>query len=53
MSMPELRICLEVDAAGLAAARRTDEHVAEMLQILESFEASLEAPEASADGPGV
>lgn len=53
LAMLELRIVLEVEAAGLAAARRTDAHLAEMRHILDSFQASLNASqEASADTVG-
>jgi GntR family transcriptional regulator, transcriptional repressor for pyruvate dehydrogenase complex len=38
LSMMELRISLEVEAAALAAARRADAHVAELKKILERFE---------------
>jgi GntR family transcriptional repressor for pyruvate dehydrogenase complex len=49
LAMLELRIVLEVEAAGLAAARRSEAHLVEMRSILESFEASLAASaEASA-----
>jgi DNA-binding FadR family transcriptional regulator len=53
LAMLELRIVLEVEAAGLAAARRTEAHLADMRQILDTFEASLAASaEASADTVG-
>ena len=53
LAMLELRIVLEVEAAGLAAARRSEAHLAEMRKILDSFQASLEASaEASADTVG-
>jgi GntR family transcriptional regulator, transcriptional repressor for pyruvate dehydrogenase complex len=52
LAMLELRIVLEVEAAGLAAARRTDAHLTEMRHILDSFEASLNAAEASTDSVG-
>ncbi len=38
----ELRICLESEAAGLAAARRTDEQLANMREALDQFRAALE-----------
>ncbi|WP_454688455.1 FadR/GntR family transcriptional regulator [Achromobacter aloeverae] len=37
----ELRICLESEAAGLAAARRTDEQLAQMREALDQFRAAL------------
>ncbi|OWT79243.1 FadR/GntR family transcriptional regulator [Achromobacter sp. HZ28] len=37
----ELRICLESEAAGLAAARRTDEQLAHMREALDQFRAAL------------
>jgi DNA-binding FadR family transcriptional regulator len=43
LAMLELRITLEVDAAGLAAARRTDTHVEKMRVSLEAFEACHKA----------
>jgi len=39
----ELRICLESEAAGLAAGRRTDAQLAEMRLALDEFRRSLEA----------
>lgn len=41
----ELRISLESEAAGLAAARRTEEHLLEMRRALAAFEESLAAGE--------
>jgi DNA-binding FadR family transcriptional regulator len=38
----ELRIALETEAAGLAAARRTDEHIKAMRSALDQFEAALQ-----------
>jgi len=37
----ELRICLESEAAGLAASRRTDEQLAHMREALDQFRAAL------------
>jgi len=37
----ELRICLESEAAGLAASRRTDEQLADMREALDQFRAAL------------
>jgi GntR family transcriptional regulator, transcriptional repressor for pyruvate dehydrogenase complex len=42
MAMLELRISLEAEAAGLAAARRSEEHLAEMRRALATFEANIE-----------
>jgi GntR family transcriptional regulator, transcriptional repressor for pyruvate dehydrogenase complex len=44
MAMLELRITLETEAAGLAAARRSEEHLAEMRRALDLFEANIEDP---------
>jgi DNA-binding FadR family transcriptional regulator len=41
LAMLELRISLETEAAGLAAARRTDERLDEMRQALNCFRANL------------
>jgi GntR family transcriptional repressor for pyruvate dehydrogenase complex len=38
----ELRASLETDAAGLAAARRTDQHLRDMRRAIEAFEAGIE-----------
>lgn len=39
----ELRICLESEAAGLAAARRSGEHLRAMRQALDDFKTALDA----------
>ena len=39
LAMLELRVTLEVDAAGLAAARRTEKHLAKMRKALDAFDA--------------
>jgi DNA-binding FadR family transcriptional regulator len=49
LAMLELRIVLEVEAAGLAAARRSEADLTEMRKTLESYQASLKA---SADTVG-
>lgn len=41
MEILELRIALETEAAGLAAVRRTDEHVHKLRQILDDFASNL------------
>jgi DNA-binding FadR family transcriptional regulator len=41
MVILELRICLESEAAGLAAQRRTDEQLIEMREALDQFRAAL------------
>jgi DNA-binding FadR family transcriptional regulator len=43
LAMLELRISLEVEAAALAAARRSEAHVVELRQIIEQFEANRAA----------
>jgi DNA-binding FadR family transcriptional regulator len=43
LAMLELRIGLEVEAAGLAAARRSDAQVAEMEEILDRFDRNWQA----------
>lgn len=47
IAMLELRISLETEAAGLAALRRSDEHLAQMHAAVESFEANLSNGESS------
>ncbi|KAF1021416.1 MAG: HTH-type transcriptional regulator LutR [Paracidovorax wautersii] len=47
MAVLEFRISIESEAAGLAAARRTDRHLADMRQALQAFERSVEE-----HGPG-
>ncbi len=42
ISVLELRISLETEAAGLAAQRRTDHHLEAMRQALEGFESAIE-----------
>ncbi len=42
ISVLELRISLETEAAGLAAQRRTDAHLAVMRSALETFEAAIQ-----------
>ncbi len=42
LAMLELRVSLETAAAGLAAARRTEEQLAEMRQALEDFDRSVD-----------
>lgn len=39
----ELRICLESEAAGLAAARRSEAQLAEMRRALDAFKAALDS----------
>ena len=43
LDMLELRISLETEAAGLAAARRKDEHLRAMKEALDAFEANQRA----------
>ncbi|THC45353.1 FadR/GntR family transcriptional regulator [Massilia sp. Mn16-1_5] len=45
LALLELRISLETEAAGLAAARRSDEQLAQLRAALDSFEASARAGE--------
>lgn len=53
LSMLELRITLEVEAAALAAARRSEAHLADMRAILDSFQARLQtSSEASSETVG-
>lgn len=47
LAMLELRISVETEAAGLAALRRTDEHLAEMKRAIELFEEGVERGESS------
>ena len=49
LAMLELRISLETEAAGLAALRRTDEHLALMQRAVEIFEQNITAGESSVD----
>lgn len=44
LAMLELRINLEAEAAGLAAARRSEEHLAEMRRALGSFVSNIQDP---------
>ena len=48
LAMLELRISLETEAAGLAAARRTEEQLGEMRLALEAFQESMNRPDAAA-----
>jgi len=43
LAMLELRICLESEAASMAAVRRSDEHLAKMQAALDSFDAHRRA----------
>lgn len=43
LAMLELRICVEVEAAGLAALRRSDEHLTRMQAALDGFESHRRA----------
>ena len=49
LAMLELRISLETEAAGLAAVRRTDEHLREMRLALQAFEENVRKGEPSVD----
>jgi DNA-binding FadR family transcriptional regulator len=49
LEMLELRISLETEGAGLAAARRTDEQLGQMQAELTVFEASIENGSSTAD----
>jgi DNA-binding FadR family transcriptional regulator len=49
LAMLELRISLETEAAGLAAARRTEQHLSQMRSALRTFRASLESGGDTAD----
>jgi GntR family transcriptional repressor for pyruvate dehydrogenase complex len=49
LAMLELRISLETEAAGLAAARRTEEQLGQMRSVLVIFQASLESGGDTAD----
>jgi GntR family transcriptional repressor for pyruvate dehydrogenase complex len=49
LAMLELRISLETEAAGLAAARRTEQHLSQMRCALRTFRASLESGGDTAD----
>jgi DNA-binding FadR family transcriptional regulator len=49
LAMLELRISLETEAAGLAAVRRTDAHLAEMRQALNAFEENVRKGEPTVD----
>ncbi len=42
LAMLELRMSLESEAAALAAARRTDEQLAELRRVLDAYQAALE-----------
>jgi GntR family transcriptional repressor for pyruvate dehydrogenase complex len=49
LAMLELRISLETEAAGLAALRRTDEHLALMQRAVETFEQNITTGASSVD----
>jgi len=49
LAMLELRISLETEAAGLAALRRNDQHLALMESAVEQFEAGVNRGESSVD----
>ena len=49
LAMLELRISLETEAAGLAAMRRTGEHLALMQRAVDTFEANISGNESSVD----
>lgn len=49
LAMLELRICLEVEAAAMAAMRRTDVHLERMRAALAAFQAHLEAGASTAE----
>jgi len=49
LAMLELRISLETEAAGLAALRRTDEHVALMRHAIAAFEDAINKGERAVD----
>jgi len=49
LAMLELRISLETEAAGLAAQRRSDEHIAQMRRALDAFEEGVNKGESSVD----
>jgi DNA-binding FadR family transcriptional regulator len=49
IAMLELRISLETEAAGLAAQRRTDEHLALMQRAVDAFEENISKGESSVD----
>jgi len=49
LAMLELRISLETEAAGLAAARRTEQQLSQMRSALVLFQARLESGEDTAD----
>jgi GntR family transcriptional repressor for pyruvate dehydrogenase complex len=44
LAMLELRVSLEAEAAALAAARRSENHLVEMRRALDAFELNLENP---------
>ncbi len=49
MAMLELRISLETEAAGLAALRRTDEHLELMQRAVDAFEENISKGESSVE----
>ncbi len=51
VSIMEVRLSLETEAAGLAALRRTDEHLAVMQQSLHAFKTAIGKPGDSAVNP--
>ena len=49
LAMLELRVSLETEAAGLAALRRTDEHLKAMQRAIDAFEENIGKGESSVD----
>jgi DNA-binding FadR family transcriptional regulator len=49
LAMLELRVSLETEAAGLAALRRTDEHLTAMQRAIDAFEENIGKGESSVD----